>query len=119
MTRTVVDNVDIDWLDNINGKTVADAIEYLKTLDQTLRLDAYLDGEDLHGIDLASQLSYERPETKQETRERQLRRVNRDLKLYLEALQRHQFREDAAGIARCEEKLAGLRNDLVELDNKR
>lgn len=60
--------VNIDWLDKVSNLTVADAIEYLKTLPQSYKLSAYPEGEDLHGVDQFSGLYYEREETEEEVK---------------------------------------------------
>jgi anti-sigma28 factor (negative regulator of flagellin synthesis) len=61
-------NIEVDWLDKINRLTVADAIDYLKTLNQLYKLTAYPDGDDLQGVEHYSGLYYEREETKEELR---------------------------------------------------
>ena len=58
--KTLVDHS--DWLSEIDGRTVAEAIAYLQTLDQTHRLDCYLEG-DTHGCDVVSRLLYDVPMT--------------------------------------------------------
>lgn len=80
----ITETIDVDWLGQIDGKTVADAVAYLQTLDQSLRLDAYLDGGDTHGVELKSALFRGRPETAEETKRRRIKELNR-AKVRLEA----------------------------------
>lgn len=54
-----------NWLNDIDGLTVADAIEYLQTLPQDHRLDWYLEG-DTHGCYVECRLFYKRPYTEEE-----------------------------------------------------
>jgi hypothetical protein len=60
-TKTLVDKT--DWLSEIDGRTVAFAIEYLKGLNKDYILNAYLDGGDTHGVEMASHLEYSVPMT--------------------------------------------------------
>lgn len=54
-----------NWLNDIDGMTVADAIAYLQTLPQDHRLEWYLEG-DTHGCDVECRLIFERPYTDEE-----------------------------------------------------
>lgn len=62
----ITEQIEIDWLDKVTGLTVADAIAYLSTLNQSYKLSAYPDGDDLHGVEQYSGLYYERNETPEE-----------------------------------------------------
>jgi len=63
MSYTKTINVDINWLGVIDGHTVEEAILYLQTLNKNYRLDAYLDGGDTHGVEIATRLCYDVPMT--------------------------------------------------------
>lgn len=59
--------VDIDWLDKVSGLTVAEAVEYLKTLPQSHKLSAYA-VEINEQVEQYSGLYYEREETVEEVK---------------------------------------------------
>jgi hypothetical protein len=71
----IKENIEIDWLDKINGLTVANAIDYLRTLNQSHSLTAYPDGDDLHGVDQYSGLYYEREETDEELKAGRIQKI--------------------------------------------
>jgi hypothetical protein len=73
-------NIKIDWLDKVNGLTVAEAIDYLLTLPQTHKLTAYPDGCDLHGVEQYSGLYYEREETPTELKQARIKQINKKIK---------------------------------------
>jgi hypothetical protein len=62
-TKTIT--VDTNWLDAIDGRTVAHAIEYLKGLNKDYVLDCYLDG-DTHGCEIVARLCYDVPMSNEE-----------------------------------------------------
>lgn len=55
-TRSVT--VHTNWLADIDGMTVANAIAYLQKLNPEHVLDYHLDGGDTHGVEVVSNLSY-------------------------------------------------------------
>jgi hypothetical protein len=65
MANTKTIEVKTNWLDAIDGMTVANAIEYLKTLDQSHTLDYSMEG-DTHGCSVESRLTYEVPKSNAE-----------------------------------------------------
>jgi hypothetical protein len=65
MAHTKTIEVKTNWLDAIDGMTVANAIEYFKTLDQSHKLDYSMEG-DTHGCSVESCLTYEVPKTNAE-----------------------------------------------------
>lgn len=69
MGYTVQEKLGINWLENVSGCTVADAIEYLKTLDKNYILSVWLEG-DTHGADIECDVLRKREETKAEKWER-------------------------------------------------
>lgn len=58
-TKTIV--VNTDWLRDIDGMTVAGAIEYLQKLNPDHILSYSLEGGDTHGVDVSSELTYDVP----------------------------------------------------------
>lgn len=61
--KTIV--LDINWLDDVCGMTVQDAIEYLSKLNPEHVLGYYMEG-DTHGVELVSDVSYKVPMTNAE-----------------------------------------------------
>ena len=74
-----------DWLSQIDGLTVAEAIEYLQTLDQAQTLDYFMSGGDTHGVEVVSRLFRERKETEQELEAIQEQRKQRENKRLADA----------------------------------
>ncbi len=62
-------SVPTDWLNEINGRTVAHAIAYLSTLPPDHELNYWQSGGDDHGVEISSELTYQRPHTEQELAE--------------------------------------------------
>lgn len=67
-TKTVI--IDTDWLREIDGRTVAYAIEYLKQFNPDYVLDASLEGGDTHGVEIVSNLHHNVPMTNSEILEK-------------------------------------------------
>lgn len=59
-------SVPINWLNEINGLTVADAIVYLRTLPPDHALNYWQSGGDDQGVEISSNLIHHRPYTEQE-----------------------------------------------------
>ena len=57
--------IETNWLSEIDGATVEQAIEYLKTLNPADRLQTSLSG-DTHGVELEAYLEHDRPATELE-----------------------------------------------------
>ena len=64
------ESVPTDWLNEIDGRTVANAIAYLSTLPPDHELTYWQSGGDDHGVEISSELTYLRPYTEQELAER-------------------------------------------------
>lgn len=62
-------SVPTDWLNEITGRTVANAIAYLSTLPPDHELTYWQSGGDDHGVEISSKLTYQRPYTEQELAE--------------------------------------------------
>jgi len=115
MSYTKLKSLNINWVDKIDGLTVANAVEYLKTLDQGMRLYCYLDG-DTHGCDLVSRLIYDVPMTNKEILVQLREKHDRNIKLYQDAIARYKARnEQPERILQCEKLIAEHQNKLDEL----
>lgn len=75
-------SVPTDWLNEIVGRSVADAIAYLSTLPSDHKLDYWQSGGDDHGVEISSELTYERPYTEQELAELAAQRKAKKVKDY-------------------------------------
>ena len=64
-----IESVPTDWLNEIDGRTVANAIAYLSTLPPDHALDYWQSSDDDQGVEISSRLTYERPYTKEELAE--------------------------------------------------
>lgn len=62
-------SVPTDWLDEIDGQTVAHAIAYLSTLPPDHKLSYWQSNGDDQGVEISSELTYQRPYTEQELAE--------------------------------------------------
>lgn len=60
------ESIPTDWLNEINGRTVAHAIAYLSTLPPDHELSYWQSGGDDQGVEISSKLSYQRPYTEPE-----------------------------------------------------
>lgn len=60
------ESIPTDWLNEINGRTVANAIAYLSTLPPDHELNYWQSGGDDHGVEIRSELLCHRPYTEQE-----------------------------------------------------
>jgi hypothetical protein len=111
----VTDTIESDWLHQIDGLSVADAIAYLQTLDPSLRLNAFCDGEDLHGIELGCSLLRDRDQTPEEAKAARLKYLNRELTTYTSALQRYTKENRQEGVDRATSKLAAFNAEISKL----
>lgn len=59
-------SVPTDWLREIDGKSVADAIAFLSTLPSDHVLSYWQSGGDDQGVEISSELTYERQYTEEE-----------------------------------------------------
>ena len=64
-----IESVPINWLNEINGRTVAHAIAYLSTLPPDHELSYWQSNGDDQGVEISSELTYQRPYTEQELAE--------------------------------------------------
>lgn len=68
--RVIYEEIDNGWLDEVDGMTVAQIIEYLSKFNPDDKLTFDLDG-DTHGVDVESKVMRPRAETEQEANIRQ------------------------------------------------
>ena len=73
-------SVPTDWLNEINGRSVADAIAYLSTLPSDHKLNYWQSNGDDQGVEISSELTYERPYTEQEQAELAAQRKAKKIK---------------------------------------
>jgi hypothetical protein len=105
MTYTKTITQDIDWLNAIDGLTVAKAIEYLSTLNPEHVLNYNLMG-DTHGVDITSDVSYEVPMTNKEILEKLEVKYTNEILIYKTARLKHVGNDNHEGIARCDKQIA-------------
>ena len=75
-------SVPTDWLNEIDGRSVADAIAYLSTLPSDHKLNYWQSNGDDHGVEISSELLYQRPYTEQEQAELAAQRKAKKVKDY-------------------------------------
>lgn len=114
-TKTII--VNHDWLSKIDGLTVADAIKYLQTLDQSHTLNYWLDG-DTHGVELSSNLCYSVPMSDSEILAMYEKKYTKEIAFYEKALQYHIKNNRPSRITSCEINLRRLRDKWAELKAK-
>lgn len=109
-------SVPTDWLNDIDGLSVEDAIAYLKDLPQDYRLNYWQSSGDDHGVEISSELTYQRPHTEQELAElaakrkaREIAQVKFSIKYYADALNR--FGLDSYQYKQAIERLKQLQED--------
>lgn len=73
-------SVPTDWLNEIDGRTVAHAIAYLRTLPPDHELSYWQSGGDDQGVEISSELTYQRPYTEQEQAELDAQRKAKKIK---------------------------------------
>lgn len=73
-------SIPTDWLNEINGRTVANAIAYLSTLPPDHELTYWQSGGDDQGVEISSELTYQRPYTEQELAELDALRKEKKIK---------------------------------------
>jgi hypothetical protein len=115
-TKTM--SVDTEWLSQIDGLTVDLAIKYLRTLDQTHKLDCYIAGGDTSGCDLVSRLCYDVPMTNSEILTTLENKYNKEIALYEKARQSHILSNSTTRIENCDRLLSILNIKLEEARNK-
>jgi len=118
MTYTKTVAVKTDWLQEVDGLTVAQAIVYLSTLNPDHVLSSELEGGDTHGVSIASNLYYEVPMS------------NAEILAYLEAHYQRQIADREKGkqyyidrgqldrVPQSEKLIADLQAKLQDARNK-
>ena len=114
---TKTKEIKTDWLAEIDGKSVSDAIAYLQTLDQSHVLDCYMEG-DTHGCQIVAQLTYQEPMTNQEIYIMLEKRYLQEIKIYTEAKQRHANNGSNSRVENCENKIQEYNQKLADAKAK-
>lgn len=99
--------IDTDWLNAIDGMTVAAAIEYLSTLNPEHTLSYGLEG-DTHGCDVTACLTYDVPMTNEEILASIDARYKRNILHYEDAKRWYIERNQMDRVPNCDNKIAEL-----------
>ena len=110
-TKTITINT--NWLNDIDGLTVKQAIEYLKTLNQDHKLSSYLDG-DTHGCEMVSDLYYEIPMANSEILERLENKFKKDMALYTAAKVQYLKDDRHNRLESCNTMIEKLNKNIAE-----
>lgn len=115
-------SVPTDWLNEINGRTVADAIAYLSTLPPDNKLNYWQSNGDDHGVEISSELTYERPYTEQELAElaalrkaKKIKDTERAIAYYEKQMAYHESQGNATRAASYQRDAESFRQQLQEL----
>ncbi len=114
-TKTIT--VKTDWLYEIDGMSVAQAIKYLKTLDQSYTLNYYMEG-DTYGCEVVANLSYEVPMTDDEIYSKLEKHYTKEIKIFEEAKEKHLKDGRTSRAESCEINLIRLRTKFSEIKRK-
>lgn len=114
-TKTVVINT--DWLHEIDGLTVAKAIEYLSMLDPSYVLDYSMEG-DTHGCSVTSALSYKVQMTNKEIFSQIEKHCLKEIKLHEDAKAKHIAEGRTSRVESCNINLNRLHAKLEEAKAK-
>jgi hypothetical protein len=115
--------VESDWLGDIDGMTVAQAIEHLKTLPQDHKLDYYMDGPDTWGCSIESNLIKEIPYTEEEIAQmkterkmKQIQDCKRSIEYYQAKLDKYLKTGEQSWISNFQSLLSQQQAKLKELE---
>jgi hypothetical protein len=114
-TKTI--RVDINWLDEIDGMSVQNAIKYLSTLNPSHTLSYWMEG-DTHGCNVISDVSYDVPLTHSEIFAKLEKHYLKEIALYESARQAHLNTGRLSRAESCERLLAQLRSKLETAKTK-
>ena len=117
MNTNKIVEVKTDWLEEIDGRTVGEAIAYLLTLDHNHILSFHLNG-DTHGCDVVSNLYYNVPLTNSEMLEKIEKYYNKEITIYNSAKQEHIRNNRAVRAESCDRILEGL-YEALEVGRKK
>lgn len=109
--------VDTNWLDAVDGMSVAAAIEYLHTLNPEHTLSYGLEG-DTHGCNVTACLTYDVPMTNQEILAQLEVKYSNEIKIYEAAKLKHISRDNLEGIDRCTKMIVKYESLLAEAREK-
>lgn len=124
-------SVNIDWLNNIDGVTVEQAIEYLQTMPSHYILNYCQSSGDDQGVEITSDLSYKRPYTEEELVElvdiavqrknKKIKEICKSLLYYAEQRDYYKGKDTARSgsyqkdVERMMQKLEELQNPIVKI----
>ena len=115
---TKQEKLSINWLEHVDGCTVADAIAYLQTLNPEYILNCWIEG-DTHGADLECGVYKVRPYTPLETWQAKQDMLLRNLDTYTKGMkyykERKKFDQYLVSARRADEYIA----KLVENDKQK
>lgn len=117
MVQTKEVELSIDWLEEIAGRTVASAIEYLQSLDPTHRLEYDMEG-DTHGCSVVSTVYYKVDLTQAEIFAKLERHYLRQIGFYAAAREHHVKDNSPGRIANCDRLIAQLNLKYEEAKSK-
>lgn len=106
------EEVKTDWLSNIDGMTVSDAIAYLKTLNQDMTLEYSMEG-DTHGCNVTSCLSIDVPMSNQEIYNRLVTSYKKQIDHYQKAKLYYFRRGQFDRLSNCALRIAKL-SELID-----
>lgn len=113
MAHTKILEDKTNWLDHIDGMTVADAVKYLMTLPPTHKLDYHMEG-DTHGCSVESCLTYEVPKTNAEIYADIEKHYLKQIAIHEDAKARHLVYNRQERIAMCDQQIAQFKTRLEE-----
>lgn len=73
-------SINIDWLNNIDGMTVEQAVAHLQTMPSNYILNYWQSSGDDQGVEITSDLIYKRPYTEEELADIAVQRKNKKIK---------------------------------------
>jgi excinuclease UvrABC nuclease subunit len=109
MSHTKTIEVKTNWLDQVDGKTVADAIKYLSTLNQSHRLSYNMEG-DTHGCSVKSCLTYVAPKSNAEILAELEKRYLTEIASLETAMAKHVAESRAERADSCARRIAQLQS---------
>ena len=114
-TKTIT--VGIDWLSEIDGLSVENAIKYLSTLDQSYTLSYTMEG-DTHGCEVYSVLQYDVQKTDREMFNDLKNHYQKRISKMIELRNKYLNRSNSVCVSQCDTELLHLNTMLSELKQK-
>lgn len=110
-TKTIT--VETNWLDEIDGMTVAQAIAYLQTLNPEHTLSYYMEG-DTHGCNVVSELHYAVPMTNEEIYAGIEKHFQKQIKYFQTSKERHIKNKQFQFAESCDKRISEFQAKLNE-----